>query len=69
MDRALDAVAGVAVEGDRRLGGGRGGEGEGEGGEGEGGATVDPAASKSADGWLKTFAAGDAAKLASPSPE
>ena len=47
-------------------GGGGGGGGAGEG-EGEGGATVDPAASKSADGWLKTFAAGDAAKLASRS--
>ncbi len=47
-------------------GGGGAGEGEGEGGA-ETGATTDPAANKAADAWLKTFAAGDAAKLASRS--
>jgi hypothetical protein len=34
---------------------------------GRAGATADPAAGKAADAWLKTFAAGDAAKLASRS--
>ena len=58
--------------------GGGGGGGSGNGGNGgppagsseEGGeysSTADPAATKSADAWLKTFASGDASKLASRS--
>jgi TonB family protein len=52
-------------------GGGSGGEtGGGAGGgaqEEQSGATADPAAGKAAEGWLKSFAAGDAARTASRS--
>jgi len=50
-------------------GGGGGGAGAGGGAQegGEYSSTADPAAGKVADGWLRSFAAGDAAKLASRS--
>jgi TonB family protein len=57
---------GEAHEHNHGNGGGGATPGEGEG-EAPSGATTDPAAGKAADTWLKSFAAGDAAKLASRS--